>query len=90
MLAESYEKQAQYLDALHAFQKAVELEPANESYRFDYIQELPLHQNFEAAVRVAEAARQDFPGSRKLSLRWRCAKTGMRTGPARPWQNARN
>ncbi|MBZ5593757.1 MAG: tetratricopeptide repeat protein [Acidobacteriia bacterium] len=68
LAAEAYEEQAKYLEALHAFQRAAELEPSNENYRFDYLHELLAHQNFEAAIPPAVAARRDFPGSMKLSL----------------------
>lgn len=68
LLGEVYEKKGQYLDAVRAFQRGAELEPANESYRFDFVYELLAHQNFDAAIDAAQPAVRDFPRSQQLRL----------------------
>jgi tetratricopeptide (TPR) repeat protein len=68
LLGEVYEKKAEYLNAVRALQKAAEMEPRNEDYRFDYILELLAHHNFDAAVLVAEPAVQDFSNSMRMRL----------------------
>jgi tetratricopeptide (TPR) repeat protein len=68
LLGEVYEKKTEYLNAVRAFQKAAEMEPRNEDYRFDYILELLAHHNFDAAVLVAEPAVQDFSNSIRMRL----------------------
>ncbi len=68
LLGEVYEKKGQYLEAVRAFQRGAELQPANESYRFDFVYELLAHQNFDAAIAAAQPAVRDFPQSLKLRL----------------------
>ena len=68
LLGEVYEKKGQYLEAVRAFQKGTELEPANEGYRFDFVYELLVHKSFEAAIAAAQPALRDFPHSLKLRL----------------------
>ncbi len=68
LLGEVYEKKAEYLNAVRAFQKAAEMEPRNEDYRFDYILELLAHHNFDAAALVAEPAVHDFSNSMRMRL----------------------
>src|SRR6266849_3676122 len=68
LLGDVYEKKGQYLDAVRAFQRGTELEPANESYRFDFVYELLAHQNFDAAIAAAQPAVRDFPQSLQFRL----------------------
>jgi tetratricopeptide (TPR) repeat protein len=68
LLGEVYEKKAEYLNAVRAFQKAAEMEPRNEDYRFDLVLELLAHHNFDAAALVAEPGARDFPDSMRLRL----------------------
>ena len=68
ILGEVYEQQRQFLQAVRSFQKAAEMEPKNESYRFDYASELLAHLNFEAARLVAEPAVQEFPESVRMNV----------------------
>lgn len=68
LLGEVYEKRGQYLEAVRAFQRSAELEPTNESYRFDFVYELLAHQNFDAAIAAAQPAVRDFPQSQQLRL----------------------
>jgi predicted Zn-dependent protease len=53
---------------VQAFQKAVETDPGNEEYRFDFVCELLAHRNDDAAILVARPAVHDFPNSMRLSL----------------------
>jgi len=68
LLGSVYEGNGEYLDAVKAFQRAAESEPANEDYRFDYIWELLEHRSFEPARLVAEPAVHDFPSSMRMKL----------------------
>ncbi len=68
LMGEVYEKSQEYLKAVRAFQKAAEMEPTNEDYRLDFIHELLSHQNFDAAILVAQPAVHDFPQSQRLRL----------------------
>jgi tetratricopeptide (TPR) repeat protein len=68
LLGEVYEKKGQHLEAVRAFQRSAEREPANENYRFDFVYELLAHQNFDAALAAAQPAIRDFPQSLKLRL----------------------
>jgi tetratricopeptide (TPR) repeat protein len=72
-----YEEAGKPLDAVKSFQKAAEMEPANESYRFDYASELLAHLNFDAARLVAEPAVRDFPQSMRLNVALGVALYGL-------------
>ena len=67
LLGEAYEKAHRPLDAVHAFQRAAELEPGSEDYRFDYLYELISHESFEAAI-LGKTRRALFPNSLKIQL----------------------
>ena len=69
LLAQAREKLQPGAQALQAYQKAAELEPGNEDYRFDYACALLQHVPGDAAVTAFSSAVRDFPKS------WR-----MRTG----------
>jgi tetratricopeptide (TPR) repeat protein len=68
LLGEIYEGNKEYLSAVKAFQNAAELEPKNEDYRFDYIFELLVHHNFDAAILVGEPAVREFPNSWRMAI----------------------
>lgn len=68
LLGEVYEESREYLKAVRAFQKAAEMESANEDYRFDFVRELLAHHNFDVATLVAAPAVHDFPQSQRLRL----------------------
>ena len=68
LLAEIYEKQGHPLDAVRSLQRAVALDPQNEEYCFHYVLELLIHKNYDAAILIAKAAIQTFPGSLRLHL----------------------
>ncbi|MEW5977073.1 MAG: tetratricopeptide repeat protein [Acidobacteriota bacterium] len=67
------EQRKQYLDAVRAFQKAAELEPGNEDYRYDYGFELLKHKTEPAAIAIFASGVQDFPRSVKLHMGLGCA-----------------
>lgn len=73
LLAVVQEQRKRYLEAVRAFQKAAELEPTNEHYRFDYGYELLRHQTDKAAAAVFASGVRDFPRSLKLRLGLGCA-----------------
>jgi tetratricopeptide (TPR) repeat protein len=68
LLGQAYEDNHQYLDAAKALQKATELEPSNESYRFDFTLELLKHRSFDAAIVAAQHDVADFPDSMRPRL----------------------
>jgi len=73
LLAMVEEQRQRYLEAVSAFQKAAELEPRNEDYRFDYGYELLRHQTTDAAIAVFASGVRDFPSSGKLRIGLGCA-----------------
>ncbi len=62
------ERRAHYVEAVRAFQKASQLAPGNEDYRFDYGYELLRHQTGDAAVAIFATGVRDFPKSVKMWL----------------------
>ncbi len=62
------EERKHYLEAVEAFQKAAELEPGNEGFRFDYGFELLTHQTNSAAVAIFSSGVRDFPNSVRMRL----------------------
>jgi tetratricopeptide (TPR) repeat protein len=73
LLAQVEEQRKRFLEAVRAFQKAAELEPGNEDYRFDYGYELLQHQTDRAAIAILASGVRDFPSSLKLRLGLGCA-----------------
>ena len=73
LLATVEEKRQQYLEAVRAYQKAAELEPGNENYRFDYANELLQHRTDQEAIELFATGVRDFPNSWKLRLGLGCA-----------------
>jgi tetratricopeptide (TPR) repeat protein len=73
LLAIVEEQRQRYLEAVRAFQKAAELEPRNEDYRFDYGYELLRHQTTDAAIAVFASGVRDFPNSGKMRVGLGCA-----------------
>jgi tetratricopeptide (TPR) repeat protein len=73
LLATVEEQRKHYLEAVRAFQKAAELEPGNEDYRFDYAFELLKHKTDRAAIAIFSSGVRDFPKSFKLRLGLGCA-----------------
>ena len=73
LLAMVEEQRQRYLEAVRGFQKAAELEPHNEDYRFDYGYELLRHQTTGAAIAVFGTGVRDFPNSGKMRVGLGCA-----------------
>jgi tetratricopeptide (TPR) repeat protein len=73
LLATVQEQRKHYLDAVRAFQKAAELQPDNEDYRYDYAFELLKHKTDRAAIAIFASGVRDFPRSVKLRLGLGCA-----------------
>jgi tetratricopeptide (TPR) repeat protein len=73
LLATIEEERRNYLEAVRCYQKAAELEPANEGYRFDYGFELLKHQTLPAAIAVFTSGVRDFPGALRMQLGLGCA-----------------
>jgi tetratricopeptide (TPR) repeat protein len=68
MLAELQERSGQYLDAVQNYQRAVELEPGNETYYFDLGMEYLSHFTFGPALEVFRVGTQKFPDSSRQYL----------------------
>ena len=68
MLAELEEGSGQYLDAVQNYQRAVELEPGNETYYFDLGMEYLSHFTFGPALEVFRVGTQKFPTSSRQYL----------------------
>jgi tetratricopeptide (TPR) repeat protein len=63
LLASLHESAGRYVEAVRHYQKAVELEPANEQYYFDLGMEYLAHFTFGPALEVFQVAVQKFPTS---------------------------
>jgi tetratricopeptide (TPR) repeat protein len=68
MLAELEEESGQYVEAVQDYQRAVELEPANENYYFDLGMEYLSHFTFGPALEVYRVGTQKFPNSSREYL----------------------
>jgi len=68
MLAELQEASGQYVDAAENYQRAVELEPANEDYYFDLGMEYLSHFTFGPAHDVFQVGTQKFPNAARQYL----------------------
>jgi tetratricopeptide (TPR) repeat protein len=62
------EKRGRISEAVSALQKAAELEPRNEDFRFDYSAALLLYSGEQDVVSAFEAASRDFPASPRMQL----------------------
>jgi tetratricopeptide (TPR) repeat protein len=77
VLGEVSEQNGAFLEAVRSYQRAAEMEPKNEGFRFDYTCELLAHLNFEAARLVSERAVHDFPESVRMSVALGLALFGL-------------
>ena len=73
LLATVEEKRQHYLEAVRAYQKAAEMEPGNEDFRYDYANELLQHRTTQEAITLFATGVRDFPRSWKLRLGLGCA-----------------
>jgi len=68
LLGDISESQNRFGDALNHYQEAVRVDPANDKVAFDLGAELLLHENFDAAEAVFQAALQRFPKASRIYL----------------------
>jgi tetratricopeptide (TPR) repeat protein len=68
LLGDICELQNRFGDALNHYQEAVRIDPANDKVAFDLGAELLLHENFDAAEAVFQAALQRFPKTSRIYL----------------------
>jgi len=68
LLGKAYEADGQILKTIPELQEAIRLQPGEPSYYFDLIQVLVGHYNFDAAIKMGDAARKRFPESAPLAL----------------------
>lgn len=81
LLGEAYEGTGQYYEALRSFQRAAEMVPGSEDYRFDYILELLRHNTYDAAVLIAEPSVKDFHSSLRIQTALGLALMGKKDYP---------
>jgi tetratricopeptide (TPR) repeat protein len=67
-LAEIEESSGEYVDAVHHYQRAVELDPTNEEYYFDLGMEYLSHFTFGPALEVYRVGTAKFPNSSRQYL----------------------
>lgn len=68
LLGDISESQNRFGEALNHYQDAVRLDPASDKLAFDLGAELLLHENFDAAETVFQAAQKRFPQAAKIYL----------------------
>ena len=68
LLGDISESQNQFGEALNHYQDAVRLDPTSDKLAFDLGAELLLHENFDAAETVFQAAQKRFPQAAKIYL----------------------
>jgi tetratricopeptide (TPR) repeat protein len=81
LLGKAYEADGQSDKAILELQEAIKLAPNEESYVFDLAHVLLLHQNFDVAIRLVEAAKVRFYRSAQLELALGIANYGQRKFP---------
>jgi len=68
LLGDISESQNRFGEALNHYQEAVRLDPTSDKLAFDLGAELLLHENFDAAETVFQAAQKRFPQAAKIYL----------------------
>jgi tetratricopeptide (TPR) repeat protein len=68
LLGDISESQNSFKDALNHYQEAVRLDPGSDKFAFDLGAELLLHENFDAAEAVFQAAQKRSPKSSRIYL----------------------
>jgi tetratricopeptide (TPR) repeat protein len=68
LLGEVEEKRNDFIQALAAYKKAVDLQPRSAEYQLDYATELALHSNPAAALQAFISGVKSFPSSVELRL----------------------
>lgn len=78
LLGKAYEANGQFDKTVLELQQAIRLAPTEESYVFDLAYVLLVHQNFDVAIQVLEAAKTRFSQSAQLELALGIANYGQR------------
>jgi tetratricopeptide (TPR) repeat protein len=68
LLGDICESQNHFEEALNHYQEAVRLDPGSDKFAFDLGAELLLHENFDAAETVFQAAQKSFPKASRIYL----------------------
>lgn len=68
LLGSLKEEAGHYVEAIHHYQRAVEMEPANEQFYFDLGAEYLIHFTFEPALEVFQVGTQKFSGSARQHI----------------------
>jgi tetratricopeptide (TPR) repeat protein len=68
LLADIYEREKDYKNALLEYQEAARLDPDNDRFAFDLGSELLLHENYQAAETILRAAQARNPQSSQIHL----------------------
>ncbi len=68
LLGDISESQNKFGDALNHYQEAVRVDPSSDKFAFDLGAELLLHENFDAAETVFQAAQTRFPKASRIYL----------------------
>jgi tetratricopeptide (TPR) repeat protein len=68
LLGDINESQNNFKDALNHYQEAIRIDPGSDKFAFDLGAELLLHENFDAAETVFQAAQKRFPKASKICL----------------------
>ncbi len=68
LLGDICESQNRFEEALQHYQEAVRLDPGSDKLAFDLGAELLLHENFDAAETVFQAAQKSFPKASRIYL----------------------
>ena len=68
LIGDIQERRGDSLGAVHGYQNAVELAPANEEYRLSLALELLRHHTFEPAILVLEQGVNQFPASLRMKV----------------------
>jgi tetratricopeptide (TPR) repeat protein len=63
LVADIYERKGGFREALNNYQEAARLDPSNDKFAFDLGSELMLHENYDAAQAIFQAAEKRFPKS---------------------------
>ncbi len=78
LLGKAYESVGQSDKSILELQEAIRLDPYEQDYHFDLAYALLVHQNFDVAIRVLEAARKAFDKSPQIELALGVAYYGQR------------
>src|SRR4029077_8100033 len=84
LLGDICESQNRFEEALQHYQEAVRLDPGSDKLAFDLGAELLLHENFDAAETVFQAAQKSFPKASRIYL-GRALRSSCEERRLTPW-----